>query len=77
MNLPMLVGMNVLIAEHGLKILMMKQPNVVSNMALRNYLKKLSKRAAGCWGRVNHKKDMRTASKAVRKQGKLNTRNLK
>jgi len=46
-------------------------------MALRNYLKKLGKRVPGCWGRINHKKDMRAASKAVRRQGKLTTRNTK
>lgn len=35
-------------------------------MGIRNYLKKLGKRAAGTWGRVNHKRDMRAASKGVR-----------
>lgn len=36
-------------------------------MSIRNYLKKLGRRAAGTWGRVNHKRDMRAASKGVRK----------
>ena len=39
-------------------------------MSLRNYLKKLGKRKAGVWGRINHKRDMRAESKAIRKQGK-------
>jgi hypothetical protein len=39
-------------------------------MAIRNYLKKLGKRAAGTWGRINHPRDMRAESKAIRKQGK-------
>ena len=39
-------------------------------MSLRNYVKKLGKRCAGTWGRVNHKRDMRAESKGTRKQGK-------
>jgi hypothetical protein len=31
-------------------------------------LKKYAKRKAGCWGRVNHKRDMKAASKAVRNE---------
>ena len=36
-------------------------------MSLRNYLKKFGRRAAGTWGRINHKRDMRAESKAIRK----------
>ena len=36
-------------------------------MSMRNYFKKLGKRIAGSWGRVNHPKQMRQASKGVRK----------
>jgi hypothetical protein len=39
-------------------------------MAIRNYLKKLGRRAAGTWGRVNHKRDMRAAAKSARKYNK-------
>ena len=39
-------------------------------MGRRNYLKKLGKRLAGTWGRINHKRDMRAESKGIRKQGK-------
>jgi len=35
-------------------------------MGIANYLKKFGKRKAGSWGRINHKRDMRAASKAVR-----------
>jgi hypothetical protein len=31
-------------------------------------LKKYAKRKAGCWGRINHKRDMSAASKAVRNE---------
>lgn len=37
-------------------------------MSLRNYIKKLGRRKAGVWGRINHKRDMRAASKAIRKE---------
>ena len=36
-------------------------------MSMYTYLKKYAKRKAGVWGRVNHKRDMRAASKAVRR----------
>lgn len=36
-------------------------------MSIRNYVKKMGKRAAGAWGRINHKKQMRAESKATRK----------
>lgn len=36
-------------------------------MSIYTYLKKYAKRKAGCWGRINHKRDMRAASKAVRR----------
>ena len=36
-------------------------------MSMYTSLKKYAKRKAGCWGRINHKRDMRAASKAVRK----------
>ena len=36
-------------------------------MSLRNYLKKYGKRKAGTWGRINHWRDMRAESKALRK----------
>ena len=36
-------------------------------MSIRNYFKKLGKRCAGTWGRVNHKRDMRAESKGIRK----------
>ena len=36
-------------------------------MGMRNYFKKLGKRSAGVWGRINHKRDMRAASKAIRR----------
>jgi len=39
-------------------------------MSLRNYVRKLGKRAAGTWGRVNHKRDMRAASKGARVRSK-------
>ena len=39
-------------------------------MSLRNYLKKLGKRAAGSWGRINHPLQMRAESKALRKHAK-------
>ena len=39
-------------------------------MSLNNYLKKLGKRAAGSWGRINHPLQMRAASKALRQQAK-------
>jgi isopentenyldiphosphate isomerase len=39
-------------------------------MGIRNYLKKLGKRAAGSWGRINHPLQMRAESKAIRRQGK-------
>ena len=35
-------------------------------MSMRNYLKKLGKRAADSWGRINHPLQMRAASKAIR-----------
>jgi hypothetical protein len=38
-------------------------------MSLRNYIKKKGKRLAGVWGRINHKRDMRAASKGIRRQG--------
>lgn len=37
-------------------------------MSIYTYLKKYAKRKAGCWGRINHKRDMRAASKATRKE---------
>lgn len=46
-------------------------------MSLRNQAKKFGKRKAGTWGRINHKRDMRAASKALRKWFKHKlTRNL-
>jgi hypothetical protein len=36
-------------------------------MGIRNYFKKLGRRAAGTWGRVNHPRDMRAANKSIRK----------
>ena len=39
-------------------------------MSTRNYLKKLGKRLAGTWGRINHKRDMRAESKGLRKQAR-------
>lgn len=36
-------------------------------MSLWNYLKKKGKRIAGTYGRINHKDDMRAASKGVRR----------
>jgi len=36
-------------------------------MSLSNYVKKAGKRLAGTWGRINHKRDMRAASKGVRR----------
>ena len=39
-------------------------------MSKRNYLKKLGKRLAGTWGRINHKRDMRAESKGLRQQAK-------
>jgi hypothetical protein len=36
-------------------------------MSLRNFIKKHGKRIAGTWGRVNHKKDKRAASKGIRR----------
>jgi hypothetical protein len=39
-------------------------------MSLRNYLKKLGKRAAGSWGRINHPLQMRAESKALRQHAK-------
>jgi hypothetical protein len=38
-------------------------------MSLRNFIKKAGKRAAGAWGRINHKKQMRAESKYTRKEG--------
>lgn len=39
-------------------------------MSIRNFLKKFGKRKAGSWGRINHKKQMRAESKAIRKFNK-------
>ena len=39
-------------------------------MSQRNYLKKLGKRLAGTWGRINHKRDMRAESKGLRQHAK-------
>lgn len=39
-------------------------------MSIQNYVKKLGKRAAGTWGRINHKRNMRKVSKAIRKQAR-------
>ncbi len=36
-------------------------------MSLRNYIKKMGKRAAGSWGRINHPDQMRAESKFTRK----------
>jgi len=36
-------------------------------MSIRSYFKKKGKRIAGSWGRINHKKQMRAASKGVRR----------
>ena len=36
-------------------------------MSLRNYIKKKGKRIAGTYGRINHKDDMRAASKGIRR----------
>jgi len=43
-------------------------------MSLRNYLKKLGKRKAGVWGRINHRRDMRAESKALRQHAKKQTK---
>lgn len=39
-------------------------------MSMYTALKKYAKRKAGVWGRVNHKRDMRAASKALRVEGR-------
>lgn len=36
-------------------------------MSLWNIIKKIGRRKAGTWGRINHWKDKRIANKAVRK----------
>jgi hypothetical protein len=36
-------------------------------MGIRSYFKKLGKRAAGSWGRINHPAQMRAANKSIRK----------
>lgn len=47
-------------------LLLLNIHNVVNPMTMWNALKKLGRRKAGTWGRVNTPKQKRAASKAVR-----------